>query len=286
MSENPYAGYPSERRRDDFDPDAPARVSILAVLSLICGVVCCIPGLGILAFILGAVSITGINRSQGRVTGKALAGVGIALGVLATVVWIALSIGFAQGWRTYTTQIVGGTSQMMQTLSDGDITGARGHLLATADAEVTDEELAAFATIIRRDFGDYIDAPTSFSDMMNGFASAYGGRTVGGGGGNTDPAIPVAVNYANGSTVVHIVIDADSFDTSKVRVQDMFIILRNSKALTLRVDGPGNLAARGMGFDPVSLLEIGPIEGLPALPPSDSPAPQDAPNPDEDAAPM
>lgn len=284
MSENPYAGYPSERRRDDFDPDEPSRISILAVLSLVCAVICCIPGLGILAFILGVAALAGINRSQGRVTGKALAGVGIALGVLATVVWIALAIGFAQGWRTYTTQIVGGTSQMMQTISDGDIAGVRTHLLATADADVTDEEIAAFAAIIRRDFGEYIDAPTGFSDMMEGFAQAYGGGNVGGNGRNQDPAIPVAVNYTNGSTVVHIVIDPQSFNTSRIRVQDLFIILPSRKALTLRADGPATTAAVAMGFDPVHVGEIGPIEGLPALPaPATTP---DEPDPNDDASPM
>lgn len=287
MSENPYAGYPSERRRDDFGLEEPQRMSVLAVLSLICAVVCCVPGLGILAFVFGALALAGISKSQGRVTGKPLAGIGMALGLIATVIWMAIAIGVAQGWRTYTTQMVGGTSQMMQTLSDGDIAGARLHLLEPATAELTDEDIAAFAAIVRREFGGFVGAPTGISEMMEGFASAYGqGGVRGGGGGGQEPAIPIAVNFDNRSTVVHIVIDADSFSSSKIRVEDLFIVLDNKKALTLRKDGPATSAAISMGFDPVHASEFNASQGSPAPAPADPPAPAETPAPADDAAPM
>lgn len=283
MSENPYAGYPSERRREEFGLEEPQRMSILAVLSLICAVVCCIPGLGILAFVFGALALAGISKSQGRVTGKALAGIGMGLGLIATVIWIALAIGAAQAWRTYTTQMVGGTSQMMQTLSDGDIAGARLHLLEPATADLTDDDIAAFAAIVRRDFGGFVGAPTGISEMMEGFAAAYGQGGVRSGGGNQEPAIPIAVNFENGPTLVHIVIDADSFASSKIRVEDLFVVLKNGKALTLRKDGPASDAAVGMGFDPVHSSEVGAGEAAPATP---TETPADPPAPADDAAPM
>lgn len=287
MSENPYAGYPSERRRDDFGLDEPQRMSILAVLSLICAVVCCIPGLGILAFVFGALALAGISKSQGRVTGKPLAGIGMALGLIATVIWMAIAIGVAQGYKWYTTQVVGGTSQMMETVSDADIAGLRLHLLEPATTELTDEDIAAFAAVVRRDFGDFVGAPTGWSEMGEGFKAAYGGGGMrGGGGNNQEPAIPVAVHFSSGATVVHVVIDEDSFGTSKLRVEDLFIILKSGKALTLRKDGPGTTAAIGMGFDPVHASELNALEGAPVPAPSTPPAPAETPTPADDAAPM
>lgn len=286
MSENPYAGYPSERRRDDFGLEEPQRMSILAVLSLVCAVVCCVPGMGILAFVFGAVALAGISKSQGRVTGKPLAGVGMALGLIATVIWMAIAIGGAQAWRTYTTQMVGGTSQMMQTMSDGDIGGVRLHLLEPATAELTDEDIAAFAAIVRRDFGAFVGAPTGISEMMEGFASAYGRGGVRSGGSSQEPAIPIAVNFDNGSSVVHIVIDADSFSSSKIRVEDIFVVLKNGKALTLRKDGPASAAAIGMGFDPVHASELGATESAPAEAPAIPGNPPTPEAPADDAAPM
>lgn len=286
MSENPYAGYPSERGRDDFGLEEPQRMSVLAVLSLICAVVCCIPGLGILAFVFGAFALAGISKSQGRVTGKPLAGIGMALGLIATVIWMAIAIGVAQGWRTYTTQMVGGTSQMMQTLSDGDIAGARLHLLEPATAELTDEDIAAFAAIVRRDFGAFVGAPTGITEMVDGFSAAYGRGGVRSGGSSQVAAIPIAVDFDNGSSVVHIVIDADSFNSSKIRVDDIFVVLKNGKALTLRKDGPASIAAVGMGFDPVHASEVGATESAPSDAPALPEAPPTPEAPADDAAPM
>lgn len=282
MSDNPYAQYPAERRRDEFGLEEPPRVSILAVLSLILAVVCCIPGLGVLAVLFGGLALAGIGKSRGRVTGKALAGVGVALGILATVGWLAISIGLAQAWSMYKTQIVGGSAPMVQAVSDGDVQAVRTHLRESASADVADEEIALFSAMIQREFGDFVEAPTGFSEMLESFAAAYGQSGVRGGGGGSqqNPAIPIALQFDNGRTVIHIVIQNDSFATSLLRVDDFFIVMKNRKALTLRRDGPAASSAVSMGFDPFHVSELSAAE-RPALPaPPQAPSPAPAPEPE------
>src|SRR5690606_16255300 len=52
MSENPYAAYPSNHA-SDARYDGQQRLSIPAVRSLVSSIVCCIPGMGLLALLLG-----------------------------------------------------------------------------------------------------------------------------------------------------------------------------------------------------------------------------------------
>ncbi len=68
----------------------PRRTSVMAILSLVCGLVCVVPGIGVLATIFGITSLVGINRSRGRVGGTGLAITGIVLGLLFSMIWIGI----------------------------------------------------------------------------------------------------------------------------------------------------------------------------------------------------
>ena len=114
MSDNPYAGYPSERENGGYGMEPPERMSAMAVLSLVCGIICCIPGLGIAAMIFGAAAMVAIGKSGGRLGGKMIAVIGMALGLLATIVWLTFAIGGASLYRNYVDQVVGGTDEMLQ----------------------------------------------------------------------------------------------------------------------------------------------------------------------------
>jgi hypothetical protein len=78
-----------------FDDQPIARTSKLAIASFLSGIVCCIPLTGTAAIILGAWAIARISQSQGRLDGRPLAIIGIALGVLSLVAWIAIAMGVA-----------------------------------------------------------------------------------------------------------------------------------------------------------------------------------------------
>jgi D-xylose transport system permease protein len=81
---------------------------VLAILSLVCSLICLIPGLGLLGAILGIAALFSISRSQGAVRGNGMAVTGIiAVGMLMLIVSgnIDLSagsvLGFAGGIAAY-----------------------------------------------------------------------------------------------------------------------------------------------------------------------------------------
>ncbi len=291
MSDNPYASYPNERKYDEFDSE-PQRMSWLAVLSMIFAVICCIPGFGLIAAILGIGALVAIRGSGGRLGGRALAIVGALLGFLATIAWLVLLIGVASGWRIYTEQIIGGTGEILEAMQDDDVGEFREHLFESASAELSDEDIRAFFAAVEHEYGDYIQAPQTLGEMLEAFGEAYGGAGVRGGnagGGQQEPPIPVPVEFTLGKTVIHVLISPpDSFSTSKLRIVDMFVIMKNRKALTLRKDGPAADGAVSQSFDPVHWSELSAEKLSPPSPSApEAPAPEETPDaaPAEEPAP-
>src|SRR6185295_12076795 len=93
MTRNPYA-HPIE---DEPGEPVRARVSDLAVSSLVFGILCCIPGSGLIGVILGGSGLLAIGRSDGRLSGRTLAFIGLLLGVLGSAGWLAIGVGIRQG---------------------------------------------------------------------------------------------------------------------------------------------------------------------------------------------
>ena len=68
-------------------------MSGLAVASVVFGLLCCIPGSGLIGTILGGAGLIRISQSEGRLTGRGMAFFGLVLGLFGTVVWLALGTG-------------------------------------------------------------------------------------------------------------------------------------------------------------------------------------------------
>lgn len=81
MSQNPYAG-----QYDLPEQVVPERTSIMAILSLVFGILC-VPLFGLIAIFLGVFAMFGIKASRGRVSGTGLAVAGVVLGIIATLIW-------------------------------------------------------------------------------------------------------------------------------------------------------------------------------------------------------
>lgn len=191
----------------DMAPDrlaGPERTSILAVLALICAVVCIVPGLGLLGVLLGVGALMGIGASQGRIGGKGLAISGVVIGLLVTLLWAGAAYGAGQAWKIFEQQIAGTLTSKVQAIEQGDFDTARSLFTTAVQPEVTDEALTAFRDAYTAQLGSLQGPPDGFGAFMKAYAGL--GQVMQQYQGRND-VIPVPVNFANGQALMLVFID-------------------------------------------------------------------------------
>jgi hypothetical protein len=148
-------------------PPAGKGSNVPAILSLICGILGCIPVItSLAALILGLVGIS--LAKNPRVGGKGLAIAGLILGIIGLLLWGGIGAGMYWGYSQAMKLAVRPTTGLMSSLSAGDLQKAR----TFVTANVTDEELLAASNSLKN-MGQCLDAKfRSFE------GSATGGRRV------------------------------------------------------------------------------------------------------------
>ncbi len=158
--------HPYDASHYDEGFPAPARVSILAISSLVTGILsvvgCCVPAFGILPVGLGIGAIVGIGRARGAVAGRGMAIGGLVLGLLSLVVSTGLWVGAA----TFGGKI---GPVYSQAFSD-DPAVVRSVLSSSAASEVTEEKIAEFQRSLTEDFGGPVTIPRGFLALYKGYA--------------------------------------------------------------------------------------------------------------------
>jgi hypothetical protein len=160
MTRNPYAdpmGYEPE--------PGPARVSALAVSSLVFGILCCIPGVGFIALLLGLAAMVAIGRSDGRLAGKGLATAGLVLGLLG-IIWTGL-VGMGVLQFGSQVQSLSGTYGYVE---QRDYSGFRNALTPAASQQLTDEQIADFHARVERAWGSHQGATRGFGGIWGGYS--------------------------------------------------------------------------------------------------------------------
>lgn len=197
MSQNPYA------QSADLIPPPESRSSVLAILSLVCSLICLIPGLGLLGAILGIAALFSISRSQGAVRGNGMAVTGIIVGLLVSVIWIGIGIAGAQFNAVFGRQFVAPVATLVQAMDRADYATARKSFEPALDAAVTDEQIAAFTTAYQAELGSYKGSPQSFGEMIRAYMQV-GPAMQNAQGPNQ---IPVPIEFTKGMSVVLIEIN-------------------------------------------------------------------------------
>lgn len=157
---NPFSG-------QDMPLPGPERTSVLAVSSLVCSLICCFPGLGAIGVLLGTGGLFAIMRSNGRLSGRAFAIVGIVVGLIITIAQVGLVIGIKSGFDFWARS----STTVATTVSTGDVAQVRP--LISPSATITDEQIRLFGTDIKDKLGAIKPQPDSlmkqwslFSDFM------------------------------------------------------------------------------------------------------------------------
>jgi hypothetical protein len=151
----------------DFDPLPDQRVSGLAISSLVTGILCCIPGVGLLAMILGLSSMLAISRSDGRLSGRGMAIAGMVLGAVGSLWTMMLGLG------TYSYMSAGHRYGMTyQLIEKKDYAGVRARLSPVLVKTITDEQLADFHDRVSAEFGNFQGTPKGLADWFNSLLTA------------------------------------------------------------------------------------------------------------------
>lgn len=256
MSENPYASYPSNR--DEYGPDyqGQQRLSIPAVLSLVSSLVCCIPGLSVLAVLLGLLGMLSITRSHGRLSGMPAAVVGMALGVLVTVGHVVLAMGAGSAYNFWQVNVTQPMANFVESAYAGDVTAARTELSVAAQGLATDEEILNFAAALRREFGEFQGPPVSVGELVEGVWEGFA-RSQNSRAGSSNQAVPSTLYFDNGAIAIFGVIDAGAGGqpTQQFRFADFFVLLPNAEALIFRDNGPARNEVIRLNFTPITSTE-------------------------------
>lgn len=147
----------------------PERTSILAILSLVFGVLGCCGGVtSILGIPMAVISMIGISKSKGRVGGMGLAVGGLIVGLLTLAIWAGIIFGFGGMTKVAITQFGATTEAILTDVQNGDYDAARQNFAAPGN-ETSDDEFAAFAAAYTTDLGQYVSMPDGFGDLVNGY---------------------------------------------------------------------------------------------------------------------
>ncbi len=130
----------------------PERTSILALLSMISSLVCCIPGLSILGTFMGIGALISIGGSNGRVGGRGMAWTGVIVGILVTMLWIGFALGGAGVWSSIKV-VIEQVSEKFVAMERADYDTARELLTAQAASATADADFEAFVQAYQRDYG-------------------------------------------------------------------------------------------------------------------------------------
>lgn len=232
MSQNPFS--------NPYDlPEAvvPERTSVLAVLSLILGIVC-VPFFGIIAVFFGVMALFGIKASRGRVSGTGLAVTGIVLGIVFSLLWGGCvgMVGF--GGNMMIKQVAPAVGTIITSAQSGDIDAVKSGLSSSAATRVTPEGLEAFRSAVESELGAYKGAPDSLGELIEQWGELFGAM---GSSGNSNPmgnysnAMPIPFEFEKGWALVIVPVDqtAGPSNAGVIPVQNVIILTRSGGEIVL-----------------------------------------------------
>lgn len=232
MSQNPFSS--------PYDlPEAvvPERTSVLAVLSLVLGIVC-VPFFGILAVFLGVVALFGIKASRGRVSGTGLAITGIVLGIIFSLIWGGCvgAGGFVVNMMTK--QVAPAVGTMLTAAEADDVDAVRAGLSPSAASRLTPEAVSAFHAAVDAELGAYKRSPDSLGEMIEQYGAVFGAMGQSGNSnpmGNYNNAMPIPMQFEKGWAMAIIPINqqGNASGGNQIPIDNIIILTASGAEIVL-----------------------------------------------------
>ncbi len=215
MSNDPYAAATDFQ---DYHEDGPPKTSVLAILSLVCSLICFIPGLSAIGSLLGVFGLIRISTSNGKIKGSGLAIAGIVIGVLVSLLWIGGAVALQQVSKGYVNM-----AQIMPDIDSGSYDSARGQLSSATRPFATDEAFEEFKAAYTADAGAFTGMPEGLWELLMTFGELGQAQDP-----NTIPErpygnqqAPISGKFANGPRWIIIGINSgESNDAGTFRALD------------------------------------------------------------------
>lgn len=189
--------------------ETPERVSILAVIGLVFGLLCFIPGTGVLAAILGVAALIGITGSRGRLSGRGLAIAAIVLGLIFSMIWGGVAIGGMKAWGGFKTAVLTPAGTLMQDIEAKNWAGARTRFSPEVGAAITDAEFEAFRAAYQAKVGQFQKMPDTLPELFSSYQSLGPSmQRFQPQPGAADPMVPLPGVFANGPALIVQYMDA------------------------------------------------------------------------------
>ncbi len=262
---NAYSHLPGEPLGDQ-------RTSVMAVVSLVCSLICLVPGLGVIGVILGVIALLMISNSNGRLGGRGLAIAGLIVGLLVSAIWITVLIGAMQVANAMKGEFTGPLTKLMTDIDAKDYTTARQSLTPAASAALTDADFDRFHDGYQAELGKFKKGPEGFIELIQSYGQLGQQMQQFQGGQNV---IPFPGTFDNGLSVVAFQVDQKGGpgQTIKIPISNIMVILPSGTKVTLY--DPAATAN-----SPLSMPTPPSTTEAPALPPVKAPdAPEPAPAP-------
>lgn len=246
------------------------RTSLLAIFSLIFSLICCVPGLGVLAVLLGVFGLVAIGRSKGRLEGTGLAVSGIVVGVLVSALWIIALLGVRAMLGVYT----GAPSRIMMAIESAQADFGEARSGMSTSVSVSDEQFGAFRAAYREQLGAFRGTPQSIAELVQDWTQV--GPLMQSYRGQND-AMPVPGRFEKGMGVIVIVFDPSAPPrpgSAMPEPKNIIVLTPDGRSVTLLPEGggaatapePGEKRGEDAGREPAPAAEPGAPHEQPATP--------------------
>lgn len=223
-----------------MQPVVRSRTSIMAILSLITGGLCCLPITGPVAVALGGASLFSIARSEGRLTGKPMAVIGLVLGLISAAVWVSVAVGAS----SVINAIRQSATPMLTAIQNGDVAGVRQALPLASQAGLTDLQVQRFSAEVQTKLGKVKGLPTNLGDIFKYYiniSSALPPEILAEMTDKTNPVtyLPIPVDFEKGrATVLLRMAESAQNMTSPLDLVDNIVISLPDGTLLRLIEKP------------------------------------------------
>ncbi len=215
-------------------PPQPLKTSVLAIISLVLGLLFCIPfAAPLVGLVLGIVALVMIAKPERALKGRGLAIAGVVvsaivlLGHVVTTILLVMSVNL----------LVQPMESFVLAVENSDFDSARTYLSAETADLVTDEELAKLRDLLADEHGTVGSVSLDFSGRVYTMgvpppatpwnqSQAFQGNWASGGGGAAGP-IPIVCEFSNGTAFGLLIAagDPNSQQVSTALLVDSFTLI-------------------------------------------------------------